>query len=299
MMDVRSATLEDVGEAARLMRAVDTARGRAEGIEDHMLRDFWDARLDLAQDAWLVHDDGQLAGLAWLLHTGGGPANQFGCVHPQCRNRGVGSWLLDLSERRSIAARARALRVEVDAEDSSAEELCRRRGYRPVRRFYSMGIALDGPERAPVWPDGIHVSPFRREHARVFYDVGAEAFADEWGFVHMPYDEWLERRVDGGDTSLWFLAWDGDEAVGLVRCDPEYRGAGLVRMIGVRPGWRGRGLGEALLLHAFAAFRARGIRRVTLGVDAENATGATRLYERVGMRVESESVAYEKELERA
>ncbi len=34
--------------------------------------------------------------------------------------------------------------------------------------------------------------------------------------------------------------------------------------------------------------------RVTLGVDAESPTGATKLYERVGMRVESETVVFEK-----
>jgi hypothetical protein len=35
---------------------------------------------------------------------------------------------------------------------------------------------------------------------------------------------------------------------------------------------------------------------VTLGVDTENPTGATRLYERAGMRVEKEDVVFEKEL---
>ena len=48
---------------------------------------------------------------------------------------------------------------------------------------------------------------------------------------------------------------------------------------------RGRGAGEALLRRSFALFAGRGIRRVLLAVDAENATGATALYERVGMRV--------------
>ena len=44
------------------------------------------------------------------------------------------------------------------------------------------------------------------------------------------------------------------------------------------------GLGEALLRAAFAELFARGRRRVGLGVDTENVTGALRLYERVGMR---------------
>jgi mycothiol synthase len=40
----------------------------------------------------------------------------------------------------------------------------------------------------------------------------------------------------------------------------------------------------------------RGVRSVGLGVDAQNPTGATRLYERAGMHVVFEAIVYEKEL---
>ena len=61
-------------------------------------------------------------------------------------------------------------------------------------------------------------------------------------------------------------------------------GLGWVGTLGVRPGWRRRGLGETLLRASFRALHERGLRRVGLGVDTENVTGALRLYERVGMR---------------
>jgi ribosomal protein S18 acetylase RimI-like enzyme len=48
---------------------------------------------------------------------------------------------------------------------------------------------------------------------------------------------------------------------------------------------RGRGIGAALLRRSFATFADRGVRRVRVNVDAENATGATDVYERVGMYV--------------
>ena len=53
--------------------------------------------------------------------------------------------------------------------------------------------------------------------------------------------------------------------------DPEL---GWIGTLGVRPAWRRRGLGEALLRAAFAELFARGRRRVGLGVDTENVTGA-------------------------
>jgi ribosomal protein S18 acetylase RimI-like enzyme len=50
------------------------------------------------------------------------------------------------------------------------------------------------------------------------------------------------------------------------------------------------------LLHAFAEFYRRGVVKVGLGVDSQNLTGATRLYERAGMHVALQHNTYEKEL---
>jgi len=60
---------------------------------------------------------------------------------------------------------------------------------------------------------------------------------------------------------------------------------GWVNYLGVLAPYRGRGIGSALLRRSFATFAGRGIMRVLVNVDSENATGATALYERVGMRV--------------
>jgi ribosomal protein S18 acetylase RimI-like enzyme len=70
----------------------------------------------------------------------------------------------------------------------------------------------------------------------------------------------------------------------------------MVRLLGVRRPWRRRGLGRALLLHAFGEFRRRGFSRSALGVDAESLTGANRLYERAGMHVAARFDIYEKVL---
>jgi mycothiol synthase len=67
-------------------------------------------------------------------------------------------------------------------------------------------------------------------------------------------------------------------------------------VLGVRAPWRGRGLGRALLEHAFAAFAARGFAAVILGAEADSPTGADRLYERVGMRMTHRQARYEKPL---
>jgi mycothiol synthase len=71
---------------------------------------------------------------------------------------------------------------------------------------------------------------------------------------------------------------------------------GWVDVVGVRRPWRNRGLGLALLRHAFAEYHRRGVRKVGLSVDAESVTSAPRLYGRAGMSVKSSYVIYVKEL---
>ena len=66
--------------------------------------------------------------------------------------------------------------------------------------------------------------------------------------------------------------------------------------ISVRRRWRRRGLAASLIASTIRLLRERGMDEAALGVDAENPTGATRLYERAGMYVAFEAVVYEKRL---
>ena len=95
---------------------------------------------------------------------------------------------------------------------------------------------------------------------------------------------------------LWFLAFSGAEPAGIAMCNPSpgLPELGRVQVLGVRRPWRKRGVARALLLHAFAEFRSRGLTGAMLGVDAESLTGADRLYEQVGMHVAARFVVYEK-----
>jgi mycothiol synthase len=114
--------------------------------------------------------------------------------------------------------------------------------------------------------------------------------------VPRSYEEWSERRARSSfDPSLWFLVQHGGDSVAAVLCSIS-DGIGWIDTLAVRRPWRRRGLGSALLTHAFAALHERGMRRMALGVDAENPTGATRVYERAGMRVSQQYATYSKEL---
>ena len=104
---------------------------------------------------------------------------------------------------------------------------------------------------------------------------------------------------DAYDPSLWFLALAGDQIAGTCLCsrwaydDPE---CGYINILSVSRPWRKKGIAQALLQHAFNTFYARGLRRVGLGVDAENLTGALQLYRKAGMQVLRQFDLYEKEI---
>jgi mycothiol synthase len=258
----------------------------------------WLSVPDLATDTWLYDEDGRIVGFGWVeKHETTGVA--VGVVRRDRCGRGIGSSLLDRSEERLRDQGMARIHNVTLAPDTAAPPLLTARGYREVRRFWEMTIELDDdPPLEPALDDGLRIELFSTDLARAFHAALEEAFAEHWEHQAEPYESWWQRQLakPDHDPSLWFLVRDGDEVAAVARNDPERSGGGWIGALGVRPTWRGRGLAKALLLHSFREFHRRGERRVGLGVDSENATGATHLYESVGMAIDSEQVVWEKVL---
>jgi ribosomal protein S18 acetylase RimI-like enzyme len=163
-----------------------------------------------------------------------------------------------------------------------------------------MVIDITEPQPDPVWPAGAELRPLDPDRdGPALYEAELEAFAEEWDYVEREYDPWRERAFgpSGFDPALVPVVWAGDEVVAFSRNYPKRNGDwGFVGTLGVRPSWRRRGLGLALLRDSFRRFRAIGETTVALGVDVDNPTGATRLYERAGMHVLWQADVWQKEL---
>jgi mycothiol synthase len=206
--------------------------------------------------------------------------------------------LLDAAEEQAGGG---TLHVVSQGEDQILPEVLRELGYRPVRHSFQMRIELDGDLPEPVWPDGIAVRAFQPDEERRVYEANNLVFAHGWYFQPFPFEEWREFHFGrpGHDPELWWLSEDGAELAGYSLNSWHFSGdpqLGRVGSLGVLPAYRRRGLGEALLRHSFRDFRERGATQVALGVDAENETGAVRLYERVGMHLHRRDTTYEKTL---
>jgi mycothiol synthase len=112
----------------------------------------------------------------------------------------------------------------------------------------------------------------------------------------MTFEEWKSWYYldqEEFDPTLWFLAYAGNELVG-VALNRSSLAKGEILHLGVRRSWRQKGLGMALLLHTFATFLQRNVYTISLSVDTQSLTGAHRLYERAGMYVIDQYHTYEK-----
>lgn len=140
---------------------------------------------------------------------------------------------------------------------------------------------------AAAYPAGIHVEPYRLGdadeaiHRLIYVDAAWAAVA---GHTERTLGEW--QKALRPCRSLFVARRDGRPA-GWVAGRVLATGRGWVGSLAVATTERGRGLGRALLLHAFADLEAAGARDLGLGVEAHNAT-ALGLYRSVGLEVERE-----------
>jgi mycothiol synthase len=296
---IRAPTWDDLDGLVDLITECDLSDVGVADVGAEELRAEWtEPGFDLARDAWLIVLDERPVGYGYLLARETGSAHAYGFVRPAYRSRGFGAEILRLIEARAREHGGDRLTNYALASDPDVDSLLRSNGYRPVRHYFHLGIDVTGAVLDAPLPGGVEVRPFvpGRDDRRL-YDAVVEAFAEEWGYEPHSFEGWKRRHLErpGFEPGLWLVAVDAGEVAGFSLCSIG-DGSGFVETLGVRPGWRRRGLGLALLHRSFGLLDARGAARVALNVDGENPTGATRLYERAGMRLLYRFDRYEKAL---
>jgi mycothiol synthase len=292
---IRTARREDLDATVEMLN--EHSR-RLHGSDDVTARDllqYWESPdVDLGQDVLVAENDSEIVGYAdvglhgehvWLDVRGTDAESLPGLV-------------LAIENVAAAKMPTASLMGYTSSDDEPLRELYAGSGYDLVRHSYRMRIDLDGERPEPDWPEAVSVRTMRDGEERRIYDAHNASFAGTWMFHPEPYETWLHWFVQDPafDPSLWFVAEQGEELAGIVIARPAEHepGLGWIRILGVLPEHRRRGLGEALLRHTFDEFARRGFDAVGLGVDAENPTGAVRVYERAGMRVERTNLLFEK-----
>ncbi|MDQ3493272.1 MAG: GNAT family N-acetyltransferase, partial [Chloroflexota bacterium] len=233
----------------------------------------------------------------------------FGTVLQDYRRRGLGRAILRANEARDreVSTRfedvgGRAFASWVDDKEVGAKELLAAEGYEAARYGYVMRrTGLTDVPDVPL-PDGLELRPVTPEEHRTIFEADDEAFRDHWGHRDASEEDFVARYAEPElDTSLWRVAWDGEQVAGSVmsyiwRSENEDLGIrrGWLEHIAVRRPWRRRGLARALIASALVGLRDAGMDEAMLGVDTENLTGALGLYESMGFEVSDRQSHYRK-----
>jgi ribosomal protein S18 acetylase RimI-like enzyme len=267
-----------------------------------------DAVCNPTQDCLLVEVDGKVTGYTWLAwweeRNGTKLYLHLGWLVPQWRRKGIGRALLRWQEQRlrqiALAQQAHPETGQcffggnADETQPANRALLLSEGYQVAFTYVQMVCQLPStPVALAPLPAGIEVRPVEREQLPAIYAANCEAFSESHDSKDT-YEEWLSDL--GGpeaDTSLWVVAWDGEQIAGLVITTSDEEGA-HTPWVGVRKAWRQRGLGKALMTRMLHKVQARGIAQAEIQTVAENPGKAVHLYESVGYQIAKRMPRYRK-----
>ncbi len=306
---------DDDLEWAALLAAMEAVDERGETYELEDLADEWRSVWSHPDtDARFGWDGRELVTFAWLkAMPGQREANSVWCwggVRPSHRRRGIGSQVVEWSLQRAteVAAgfdQSLETRVQLDATDDQVDLLAiaTKAGFEPIRRF----LEVVRPAHEP-WPDVaapavLELVPWSSdldEEARLAH---TEAFADHWGSEPRTAEEWSQwytgHRSFRPDLSMLAIDPASGQVASLVLTAAFPQDWGVVPVeawintVGTRREWRGKGVARWVLADVLRRIAAAdtGFERSILGVDAENPTGALRLYRTLGFTEDVRSVS--------
>jgi len=230
---------------------------------------------------------------------------------PQWRGMGIRHFMLRRNEARlreiaesEESTKQRVFEVWTNLETNHWKSVLDSSGYKPSWYVFEMIRSLDEDIPDLPLPEGIEVLPVNIDNYKAVWDAAKEALRDERDFSDERWSDVSYRlftRSRRFTPELFQIAWAGDEVVGGVHnFIDEEENALLNRVWGhteeifvLRP-WRKRGIARALIARSLKLLKERGIELATLDLDAENPSGALRLYESLGYRCDKRFVFYRK-----
>lgn len=221
-----------------------------------------------------------------------------GGVDPACRERGIGSAIIDweLGRARQLLAasqRSAPARLVVHVEDDmpSSVHMLTTRGFRASRYYTELRRDLSRPLPEPSLKRPLEIVPWSAELEEQVRLAHNQAFAEHWVSEPQTADTWAQGRtyfVPEWSFIVLDRTTDRAQVVGYLisskyEQDWESLGwsEGYIDLLGVRPDWRGRGIATALVSRALHAYAASGMQYASLGVDTQEPGEVFGLYSKL------------------
>lgn len=178
----RTPNTQDLAALATLVRVCEEAEnGTTGGALESSLSEWQRTDFHLSNDAWaIVTTGGQLVGFACVWHAQYTRITTFLCVHPDYRQRGIGTLLLRMVELRARQYMRHAPSCErvvlqglINGANAGAQRLFESEGYQAGQPFLRLSFTLNEENVAqeiPVTPRKltVDVGPGQPQQADVF-----------------------------------------------------------------------------------------------------------------------------------
>lgn len=238
--------------------------------------------LNVEGQVWIITEEDTLAGYAYVSPV---PAldNVFdlqGCIAPEKRRRGYGSYLL-LAIIDSLKKTGRfQLSHAVHSLSSPAALFLQSHHF--VAEHVEWQLLLENPNQLPTtsFPRGFRLETFPLatavRHFRKAYDAAFRGLP--W---YQPYTSTREVTADLSDPADLLFLLNDEKVTGFAWLRMPEPDLGEIEPFGLLPGYQGKGLGATFLTAAIQQLVDQGAESIRIGAWQRNER-ATRLYQQLG-----------------
>lgn len=224
-------------------------------------------------------------------------------LHPEHRQQGLATKLLDYAMRRARELKAKVAHVNVMEDNKLAGDVLSRLDFKVVRLFLELRLRLDDFYHPTIISDTDSYHQLRHGEEDKLTRLQNRCFTGTWGYNPNTPEEIVQRlKLSQSSPDDVVLIYDSNKPVGYcwsIACQDEedtVEKIWRIYMLGVDPDYRGKGIGRKVLLAGLSYLKNKGIQIAELTVDSEN-KAACSLYYSAGFNIWTRSLWYEKSID--
>ncbi|MCF2136064.1 MAG: GNAT family N-acetyltransferase [Candidatus Thorarchaeota archaeon] len=264
-------------------------------------------RLDLKENVITARTiDGMLIGIATWRPERSNPEEAYitGMVHPEFRERGIGTKLLGELERLSSKNAIKIMTCNIPSYQEYSISFIAHRGFKRISEWLKLSHPDLSRIKRPDTVEGFTLREMKNTDAKIWADMQNLIFHGNYQYQDASEADFttIRNRPDY-DPELFLLGLvDGRPAaycLGLVFAPSteDQKRRVLIQGIGVLPEYRGHGFGKTILEEVLWRAYKKGIEISELVVN-ESAMPARKMYESIGYEEHYGRIWYSKDLSR-